>query len=84
MFIVIFGLANNEDNVLVIRLIHHIGLVILAPLYIFIFGRAVPLDVKITPEGSAWVNFGVNTVGISELKNVTQSTRQIWQNKVTM
>jgi len=71
VFIVIFGLANNygdPDNIsLVIFAPLYMWLVILAPLYIFIFGRAVPLDVKITPEGSAWVRF--EQMGIEELKN---------------
>ena len=61
VFIVIFGLANNYGDP------DNMWLVILAPLYIFIFGRAVPLDVKITPEGSAWVRF--EQMGIEELKN---------------
>ena len=65
IFNMIFGFANG--NYLLIT--NNIVWVCLAPLYIFVFGRMVPLEVKITPEGSAWVNFGVNTVGISELKN---------------
>ena len=65
IFNMIFGFATGYY----LLITNNIVWVCLAPLFIFVYGRMVPLEVKITPEGSAWVNFGVNTVGVSELKN---------------